>query len=135
MAPFVCGDECPQCQEGCAVCCPYHSGVYRREELAHAAGIFDGEGHTSCRLSQAGRVRLTLRVGQRHPELIERFAATIGFGNITTLDREGRPYWVYSITRFEHVQAAGAMLWHWLGPIKREQLALALNNYHQYKAT
>lgn len=104
-----------------------------REELAWAAGFFDGEGcfrlHTKAGID--GRFYAQITINQIHPEVLERFQrAVLGAGNIrgpyipsgTTKAGEPRkPTWNYACTNFEHVQAVYVMLIPFLGSVKTEQ--------------
>jgi hypothetical protein len=96
-----------------------------REELAWAAGFFDGEG-CFC-YSEAARY-VSVSIGQTNPEPLERFRNAVGLGKINgPYLREHpnrlskKPQWVYQAYGVEKVQAIAAMLWFKLGSIKREQ--------------
>lgn len=104
-----------------------------RENLAWAAGFFDGEGTVGCRKGPK-KVQLQLKVGQADPETLEKFLDAIGFGKIYgpyTHDKRPnrKPMWNYTVTKHEHVQAAIAMMWPFLGTIKREDALRALTTY------
>ena len=101
-----------------------------REELAWAAGFFDGEGctgyanqHTNKR---RGHAYLSVAQAERYP--LERFMAAVGFGAIhgPVLMENRKPKWNYRIDSFEKVQTVIALLWTWLGPTKRAQAKLKL---------
>jgi hypothetical protein len=104
-----------------------------REELAWAAGFFDGEG---C-FSYTERARYGVAtIGQTDIRALERFRDAVGVGKIygpydyRYLGRMSkRPWWNYRAHRREHVQAITAMLWFKLGPIKREQALGVLQSY------
>jgi hypothetical protein len=104
-----------------------------REELAWAAGFFDGEG---C-FSYSERARYGVAtIGQTDIRALERFRGAVGLGNIYgPYDyrypgrMSKRPWWNYRAHRREHVQAIVAMLWFKLGPIKREQARAVLRHY------
>jgi len=109
--------------------------VLNREELAWAAGFFDGEGSivllTPSKVRPA-RLAKTLRLTitqAADPFVLHRFdRATGGFGLIYgPIPRgEHKPQWTYNLHRFEHVQAVIAAMWHWLSPTKREQARATL---------
>lgn len=116
-----------------------------REELAWAAGLFDGEGHISCRERRSkGHFsrNIVMTVAQNHPEVLERFRDAVDLGKIHSIDRY-RPaeskleggFITYSwrTGRFEHIQAAAAMIWPWLGSVKRAQIAEMLKFYHSLR--
>ncbi len=102
------------------------------EDLAWAAGFFDGEG-TTCgshaaryphlSVSQAGTV-------EEPPQALVRFQWAVGgLGLISgpVRDPHGRrPKWAFHMSGFECVQAVVAMIWPWLGNVKREQATRAL---------
>jgi hypothetical protein len=102
-----------------------------REELAWAAGFFDGEGT----LSYAQKARfVTVRVAQTERKILERFQRAVGgVGKIygpyvqRHKDRwERKPQYAFQSGRSEHVQAVVAFLWFKLGEVKRAQAARVL---------
>lgn len=108
-----------------------------REALAWAAGFFDGEGcfyHGIRRRygnSRGGPYRWTeTRMTQAHPEVLHRFAATVGLGRVygpyAKKRPNHRPQWQYLAHGFHQTQAIIAMLWPWLGSVKRLQAAQVL---------
>ncbi len=105
-----------------------------REELAWAAGFFDGEGSFSWTARAAFGCAV---IGQTNPESLERFQRSVGgLGKIygpdvpRHKDRWSRkPQWAYRAHRREHVQAVAAVLWFQLGPIKRQQATKVLMSY------
>lgn len=110
-----------------------------REALAWAAGFFDGEGHTGTgavgqRKDGSSWRNPIMTVSQTHPEVLERFADAVGVGKI----RIARPargreqqVWVWNVTGLEKVQYVTALLWPWLGSVKREQASAALLRHRQ----
>ena len=101
-----------------------------REELAWAAGFFDGEGCFS--FSVAGNY-LCVSISQTEPEPLERFARAVGVGwvlgpyDLRKNDRWIRkPQYVYRANGYERVQAIAALLWFKLGLAKQEQAVHAL---------
>lgn len=115
-----------------------------RERLAWAAGLFDGEGHIGCR-DRTGRTHLVryktprtlvITISQHHRGVLQRFQKAVGLGTIYTVHRKrpsGEPYTSYSwrTGKFEYVQAIVAMLWPWLGTVKRTQATRALLLYRE----
>lgn len=96
-----------------------------REELAWAAGFFDGEGCTS-----ATRHSVVLSISQllSNVDCLIRFRDAIGFGKLhgpyyhrRTRGGLHAPNMRLHITNFEQVQATMAMMWLWLGPAKKRQ--------------
>lgn len=103
-----------------------------REELAWAAGFFDGEGSVWCRGDGTG---LGLEINQARPEPIERFLRIFPFGKIyikkTRLnDRAKLPQWVFRVGRHENVQQVVVSLWPWLTAQKKEQATKALTTWN-----
>jgi hypothetical protein len=54
-------------------------------------------------------------------DVVRRFHATVGMGNVTTWQPPGtrKRTWSWKLTSFEKVQAAIAMFWPWLGQRRR----------------
>lgn len=109
-----------------------------REALAWAAGIFDGEGWcSSARYNAKGGMTatLTLGVAQAHPEMLQRLATVIGFGKITQPRKQvhGRTFmYSWKVYGFEQVQVVFALLWTWLGSVKREQIMRCLQEAREH---
>lgn len=100
-----------------------------REELAWAAGFFDGEGYTGRVPARPGqRTGVRAIVGQKYPELLHRFRAAVGdLGTIYGPRKNGKSLiYVYNVGGHEDVQALGALLWPFLGAVKRQQWKSAL---------
>lgn len=100
----------------------------RREELAWAAGVFDGEGWVGTCKSYALIVP-RLAVEQKDRRLLDRFKTIVGCGRIH-FDK-GRPtkrspMYSFQASSMNRVQAIIAALWEFLGPVKREQARKAL---------
>jgi hypothetical protein len=103
-----------------------------REELAWAAGFFDGEGHVRFDPVKDGGI-ISLRVAQNEPTILKRFHdAVLGIGNVKgpygRLDG-GNPYWRFECTNFEGVQAIVAMLWTFLSLTKKGQARKVLEAF------
>ena len=91
-----------------------------REDLAWLAGFYDGEGSTTC--SRKGQPRFD--IAQNHIEVLEKAKSILGIGEIYwIIDKKGPRdgCYHYSIGSYAGVQYAIAMIWDWLGDIKREQ--------------
>lgn len=112
-----------------------------REELAWAAGFFDGEGYVGNVRSNKHYRRAMLHVHQIRLEPLSRFQAALG-GNIGILsgpystgsNPNSSPTWRFYTTSFMETQAVIALLWYWLSPPKREQARSALLGLRQYFA-
>lgn len=104
-----------------------------RENLAWAAGLFDGEG---CFFlggrKRGGRVEtwIETRITQAHPEVLHRFREALGMGRVYgpygRSKSNHRPQWQYVIYGLQGTQATIAMLWPWLGTVKRGQASSVL---------
>ncbi len=118
----------------------------KREELAWAAGFFDGEGsfhaHASKRHAAAtGYQReywsVQASVGNTDKELLDRFYAYVGVGRIKGpyIEQRGNRLPVYRWSASGHmaVQFLGAMLWPWLGTYKRERWEASLRAYRIHR--
>jgi len=94
----------------------------RRERLAWAAGLFDGEGcfYTS-------RVTPAASITQKDRRVLDDFRSVVVMGSVY-YSHVGTPYH-YQVTGLERVQALIAMLWSWLGEVKREQARKVLVQY------
>lgn len=101
-----------------------------REELAWAAGFFDGEGCTRYNKSRRHRGgNLEVTVTQTDTVTLKRFQrAALGTGRIYGPKDVvgGRPQWQFKNSSYEHGQAVIAMLWPFLSEIKRRQAHAAL---------
>jgi hypothetical protein len=106
-----------------------------RRQLAWAAGLFEGDGDVSA---ASRRHELGLHVTQagsreQPPDVLRRFQIAVGgIGYVRgPFKVEGRrkPKWRYFAVGLEAVQAVLAMLWPWLGPVKRGQARDALLAY------
>lgn len=98
-----------------------------REELAWAAGLFEGDGSVTI----TGWDSPTLFVDQSgDPEVLHRFAEALGLGVVhgpypgATANRQ--PRWQFRVSGFEATQAVAAMLWPWLGRVKKLQVRRVL---------
>lgn len=112
-----------------------------REELAWAAGFFDGEGSTFIKMNRAERPygkriyiypQVVLSVGQNDRAVLDRFSAAVNnLGKVVGpfLLRGERRTWQYRVQKYEHIQQVLCYLWPWLSEIKREQAAEAIKIY------
>jgi hypothetical protein len=111
---------------------------FDREELAWAAGLFDGEGCTYAKYHDNGRVVATVALVQTDPRPLRRFREVIGFGNFNgpyqPKNPKHSPLYDYRAVSFEHSQAVIAMLWHWLSEPKREQATKVFMDVKAYHA-
>jgi hypothetical protein len=103
-----------------------------REALAWAAGFFDGEGcffhgvRKRYGNSKGGPYHRTeTRMTQAHPAVLERFREVVGLGQVYgPYAKQGprdRPQWQYVAYGWRQTQAIIALLWPWIGEVKRLQ--------------
>jgi len=106
-------------------------------ELAWVAGFFDGEGYVGANGS-VGRRTLEMSIAQAAtvsvPPTLTRVRLALGVGSlygprIVQSPWSKLPQYVWRTNAFEEVQFATAMLWRWLGPVKRAQAREALLRY------
>ena len=100
------------------------------EELAWAAGLFDGDGSTCFERhkTRSNYVRADMSITQTSragtPEVLLRFRQLVGVGHINGpyggSDR-WEPVYRWKAHRLDHVQHVARTLWPWLGALKRAQ--------------
>lgn len=99
-----------------------------REELAWAAGFFDGEGHMAARKWRTSQIG----VGQSEVSTLVRFQRAVrGIGCVYGPYRAAnspRPTYRWQIASFEGCQAVIAMLWPFLSEPKRDQARRLMTN-------
>ena len=109
----------------------------RPTELAWVAGFFDGEGYIGAGGSP-GRRTIEMSIGQASidelPETLTRVARVLGVGHLRGPRMLANPWsklpqYVWCAKSFEDVQFAVALLWTWLGPVKRAQASDALLHF------
>lgn len=112
-----------------------------REELAWAAGFFDGEG---CSMLQTAtykdyeypclRVSVTQSGDSALPILVRFQSAVGGIGKILgPIQRKSyKPRWDWKAQGLEDCQAAIAMLWPFLSEVKRKQFKSKLDTFLYY---
>jgi hypothetical protein len=101
-----------------------------REELAWAAGFFDGEGSTSLYFSH-GHPYLRLSIPQTDERLLIRFQAAVGGLGIVGPPRRPKGYkahwktiWKYSVRKQADVYTILDLLWPYLSEPKKDQALL-----------
>lgn len=105
------------------------------EEIGWAAGLFDGEGST-CLLKHrshdgyfVGEVSVT-QGGVEVPEVLERFHTVVRVGRVYgPMEQEGASGHVYRWKTGARlaIESAIALLWPWLGAVKRAQAKAVLS--------
>ncbi len=100
-----------------------------REGLAWAAGFFDGEGcFNTHKRAKADSHKYVATLGQVDRRALDRFHQIVQLGKIygpfgpySNQFTNAKPHYRLDIYGFEQVQALLALMWTWLGPVKREQ--------------
>lgn len=104
--------------------------MVNREELAWAAGFFDGEGNVRSRNEPQTPI-LMVQIGQRHSAFVlHRFHKAVGVGTVGqyTSTKRGLTHY-YRVYGFEKVQTVMAMLWPFLSEVKKAQYVGALTHW------
>lgn len=108
-----------------------------REELAWAAGLFDGEGHSSLAFRQRKSTKyasILVDVSQRDRRVLDRFQVAVnGIGHVYGPYTNGMHS--YRVNNFEGVQAVIAMIYQFLSPVKQQQCLNTLKQYHEWWPT
>lgn len=92
-----------------------------REDVAWAAGLFEGEGCIKGR-KYNGSMYLRLHLNSTDRDTVYRFAQIVGVGGIRYDEYENpnwSPQWCWYASSFEDVQAVIALLWRWFGDRRR----------------
>jgi len=104
--------------------------VASQTERAWAAGFFDGEGHVRVDRSRwTGKyVTPVVTIGQKTPELLQRFKRAVGVGRVTGpyLYSYQRVIWHYKVSTTERVRTVSKTLWFKLGKTKKKQFIVVL---------
>lgn len=107
---------------------------WSREDLAWAAGLFEGEGCIRAATDRQSKARWEgrayLDISQSEREVLDRFHQIVGtqFGKVygPYPKPNRKPYFRYMCTRFEQTQQIVILLWPWLSSRRRQQATLAL---------
>lgn len=108
-----------------------------REELAWAAGLFDGEGNVRFGYQRNGYGRIQLSVTQIHREVVDRFKVAVGAGAVYgpyPRPLPQSPIYRYDATGIATTRAVIELIWPFLSPVKRTQAADALRMSAAYYA-
>lgn len=107
------------------------------QELAWAAGLYDGEGTFGCygrvdgRKRKASASHLRLSIGQHYdPEVLERFVRAVGTGKIygPYTHTGNKQRWVIQATGAEAVLIIQT-IWPWMSGPKRRQYEAAIKKH------
>jgi len=111
---------------------------WKREDLAWAAGLIEGEGCISMqnrKLSgvRGGRPGWHLTVQMTDEDVLRRLASVIGLGRVGGPyvnkgdgKKPYKPIWSWNISSRAHCYAVLTALWPWLGARRREKVREAL---------
>lgn len=107
-----------------------------REQLAWAAGLFEGEG--SFTFQKRGKyVAIVAELGMTDEDRVRQFHDIIGVGNVTTHSKPVKSHWktmyIWKTASFEGTQTVIAMLWSWLGPRRKTKAKEILSLWHEGK--
>jgi hypothetical protein len=113
-----------------------------RDELAWAAGLFDGEGciRAYCYPNRKGGpsyCRFFANVSQdgENTSLLERFHRAVGGRGAILHKKSRRPHeYLWQATAFLEVSTVLWLLWPWLGEVKRADAMSALATMYEYRA-
>lgn len=111
-----------------------------REDLAWAAGLFEGEGSFFINNKKADGKHyqgVTASLGSTDRDVLERFQAVLGVGHIrkhSPGDERWRQSWQWGTGKFEHAQYVACLLWPWLCERRRGQVHEALLAHRRYRA-
>lgn len=110
--------------------------IPNQTEIAWAAGFFDGEGCTTAYKNHRFTPMASLsQAGPKPLALLERFRQALGgLGTITgpvLRNPKHQPIYSWHVTGYENCQAVIAILWKYLGPIKREQATKRFKQYQE----
>lgn len=106
-----------------------------REQLAWAAGFFDGEGHIGVVTPKSGNAHIHIQVVQTEEGPLQRLQTVLNVGRIYGPYNHGgnrRPYKQLHIDRFESVQHTVCALWPWLSAPKKRQIVAAFDKFALY---
>lgn len=121
---------------------PTESVRPNRNELAWAAGFFDGEGSTFvCRRNRYVAVGISQSDVYGPPAVLVRFQRAVGGIGIlngpirvkTPAGDDAESKWIYNAFGHEMAQAVLVQIWPWLGSVKREQARGGLMAHRAYR--
>ena len=94
-------------------------------DIAWAAGLFEGEGCWNAYGHEGGTVRMQVRLGMTDRDVVERFAAIVGVGNVSVHDTPAhrakgwKPLYTWCVYEAEKVREVIALLLPYMGERRR----------------
>lgn len=103
-------------------------------ELAWCAGFYDGEGSSGFYKSRNNPGRVQMTATQNDRSVLDRMQAALGGRVRGPYARvAAKPQWTWAAESMAAFRQAMALMWPWLGDIKREQMATALERHYTAK--
>jgi hypothetical protein len=109
------------------------------EELAWAAGFFDGEGSIGTYpAGRYGKPRIDISLSQTDPQVLERFRNVLSVGKVygpyNQKNINANPYWMYMTSTSKSTKIVVDKLIDFVSPIKRQQMIEATDKYDMLNA-
>jgi hypothetical protein len=136
IAPWLGGVKTAQFDHAVGPVSPTGHDTSRDEDLAWAAGLFDGDGSTyfAKHRTHAGYVRAEMAVTQSsrtgEPGVLSRLREILGVGHIGGPyggNDKWEPVYRWKVYRRIEIEATATSLWPWLGSAKQEQAASVIS--------
>jgi hypothetical protein len=106
------------------------------DDLAWAAGLFEGEGCFTCDRSQGADGHVTVRasLAMTDEQVVRRFARVIGFGNVNERARRGelKTIWEWSTCGDRHIALLFELIGRWLSDRRLARLEELQAERRQY---
>lgn len=96
----------------------------RELDLAWAAGLFDGEGHTGARLTKYGTIQIQMQMHQKGLEVLTRLQEVLGGKIYQVKTRDNIHFW--TVGKLASVENIIYDLWPYLSEPKQLQILKAL---------
>jgi len=109
-----------------------------REDVAWAAGFFDGEGNVTFSNTDKSRTpRVYLQIAQVRIEPLLKFRSIFPLTEVLgpyskTGKTNNQPYYKYAVHTFENVQFISATMWEFLTEPKKEDIIRTISSYTEW---
>lgn len=106
-----------------------------REDLAWAAGLFEGEGCIHVSVRKSGTHVLRLALSMTDADVVNRLGTIMQLGHVNEVAKHAtwQDHWKtqyrWTVDRADHIQAVLAMFWPWLGERRKEKAREALAEF------